>query len=111
MMLEISPERTFGVLSPAFRGCELNFATQEYSRNGCTFHANNACELHGTGSQPLECRFCHHDRAGEGIACHGAIEQEWNHPEGWAIVDRWINIVDFRHADYYRTFIRNRQHR
>jgi len=108
IMLEISPERTFGVLSPAFRGCEGNFALQESSRNGCTFFVNNLCELYGTGLQPLECRFCHHDRVGQGIACHTRIEQEWDHPEGWALVDRWIKLVNFRHADYYRKISRNR---
>ena len=69
MMLEVSPELTFGVLSPAFTGCEMNFALQEFSGNGCTFHKNDLCELFGTGIQPLECRFCHHERTGEGKKC------------------------------------------
>lgn len=54
MMLEISPEFSFGVLSPAFRGCDAAFASNRYSRSGCTFLHENLCELHGTGHQPLE---------------------------------------------------------
>ncbi|MFN2152190.1 MAG: hypothetical protein ACK2T5_11375, partial [Anaerolineales bacterium] len=60
MMLEMSPELTFGVLSPAFKGCEGDLATNLYFRNGCTFLKRTRCELYGTGYQPLECRFCHH---------------------------------------------------
>src|SRR6187397_1226277 len=62
MMLEIEPELSFGVLSPAFKGCERSIATNQFARNGCTFLKNDRCELYGTGHQPLECRFCHHDR-------------------------------------------------
>jgi hypothetical protein len=64
MMLEPSPERTFGVLSPAFRGCEGTFALQQYATRGCAFLRDGRCELHGSGFQPMECRFCHHDRPG-----------------------------------------------
>ena len=56
MMLELSPERTFGVLSPAFRGCEGTFAFQEFAQNGCCFLKNGLCALHETGLEPLECR-------------------------------------------------------
>ena len=63
MMLEMSPAFTFGVLAPAFKGCEMKFAYNEYASAGCTFLIDEQCELHGTGYQPLECRFCHHDRA------------------------------------------------
>jgi hypothetical protein len=37
MMLEISPEHNFGVLSPAFKGNEANYAMQLYAEQGCTF--------------------------------------------------------------------------
>jgi hypothetical protein len=89
MMLEISPERTFGVLSPAFYGCEGNFATQESASRGCNFLKEERCELFGTGCQPLECRFCHHDRPGQGPVCHAALEKDWNSPSGRALVVRW----------------------
>jgi hypothetical protein len=69
------PEGGWGVLSPAFRGCEGWIATQEASRNGCTFLKENKCELFGSGFQPLECRFCHHDRKGLGNECHATLEK------------------------------------
>lgn len=106
IMLEVSPERTFGVLSPAFRGCEKNFATQECAANGCNFLKDGRCELHGTGYQPLECRFCHHDRVGQGLECHSAIEAEWNTPKGKNIVNKWIQLVRFPWADYYYGLIK-----
>jgi hypothetical protein len=105
-MLEVSPERTFGVLSPAFRGCEKNFAVQEYSKNGCNFLTNGLCELHGTGLQPLECRFCHHDRVGQGLECHTAIETEWNTPRGKKAVHKWIQLIRFPWADYFYELIK-----
>jgi hypothetical protein len=89
MMLEISPERTFGVLSPAFKGCEGFFALQDCKSNGCTFLKDNRCELHGSGFQPLECRFCHHDRPGLGPLCHADIEKDWHTPAGRALVAKW----------------------
>lgn len=90
MMLEISPEQTFGVLSPALKGCEAFFAVNEYARNGCTFLENNLCQLHGTGLQPLECAFCHHARTGLGSVCHADLEKEWNTPAGQELVVRWM---------------------
>src|SRR5512143_2524187 len=48
MMLEMSPDRSFGVLAPAFRGCEVQFAMDEYAGRGCTFFKEQLCELHGT---------------------------------------------------------------
>ena len=54
MMIEISPERDFGVLSPAFRGCEGGIALQKFSTNGCNFFIDGLCELHTTGLIPLE---------------------------------------------------------
>jgi hypothetical protein len=95
MMLEISPEKSFGVLSPAFKGNEVNYAMQLYSDEGCTFLADGLCELFGTGLQPLECRFCHHDRIGLGEKCHGDIELEWNTEQAKRLIVRWGNISSF----------------
>ena len=93
MMLEIAPELTFGVLSPAFKGCERSFATNQFARNGCTFLKNNLCELYDTGYQPLECRFCHHGRRGLGPNCHTDLEKDWKTSAGQALVDQWIKQV------------------
>jgi hypothetical protein len=93
MMLELSPERTFGVLSPAFAGNELTIAMQHNAAHGCNFLKNNLCELHGTGHQPLECRFCHHDRPGLGPQCHADLEKDWNTPAGQALVERWSRLT------------------
>lgn len=93
MMLEIAPELTFGVLSPAFKGCERSFARNEFARNGCTFLKNDRCELFGTGHQPLECRFCHHERHGLGLKCHTDLEKDWKTPAGQALVGKWIQQV------------------
>jgi len=90
MMLELSPELTFGVLSPAFYGCEQNFALQEFSHFGCNFLSNGLCELHGTGLEPLECQFCHHSRTGLGLKCHADIESDWRTPKGQALVAGWL---------------------
>lgn len=95
MMLELSLEKTFGVLSPAFRGCEGLFALQEFQANGCTFLQKGLCELHGSGHMPLECRFCHHNRAGQGLDCHAALEKDWNTPAGQELVTRWQRITRF----------------
>ena len=89
MMLEVAPEWTFGVLSPAFRGCEGGFAVREFAQRGCTFLQHDKCELHGTAFQPLECRFCHHERPGLGPRCHAALEADWHSPSGRALVSRW----------------------
>ncbi|HAZ22808.1 MAG TPA: hypothetical protein DHD79_10750 [Firmicutes bacterium] len=93
MMLEIAPELTFGVLAPAFRGCENSIALQEFAHCGCCFLSNGLCELHGTGFQPLECRFCHHDRLGLGSKCHADLEKEWQTSAGQALVKKWIQLV------------------
>lgn len=90
MMLEVSPDRTFGVLSPAFFGCEGNFALQEYANRGCNFLKEGLCELHGTGFEPLECLFCHHLRKGMGQKCHADLEKDWKTPAGRALVKEWI---------------------
>ena len=89
MMMEMSPELTFGVLSPAFKGNEENLAMQVYSDQGCTFLQDSLCELFGTGLQPLECRFCHHTRTGLGKKCHAAIENDWHSKKGQRLVIRW----------------------
>jgi hypothetical protein len=89
MMVEIAPELTFAVLSPAFKGCEGKIALQEYADRGCTFFTGDRCELHGTGHQPLECRFCHHDRRGLGRKCHADLEKDWHTPAGSAVISKW----------------------
>ena len=93
IMLEMSPELTFGVLSPAFKGNEGEIAVQFYSQNGCTFLSGNRCELYGTGFQPMECRFCHHTRKGMGKECHSAIEMDWHSQAGQRLVIRWMKLM------------------
>jgi hypothetical protein len=95
MMLEMSPDRSFGVLSPAFRGCEVQFAVNEYADRGCTFLKDERCELFGTGHTPLECRFCHHGRRGQGPRCHSDIANNWNTAAGRALVVRWSDLTGF----------------
>lgn len=94
MMLELPRDHSFGVLSPAFFGCEGNFALQEYAHQGCCFLSHGLCELHGTGFMPLECRFCHHNRRGQGIKCHEAIEKDWHTPSGQILVREWTSMVN-----------------
>jgi hypothetical protein len=93
MMLEISPELTFGVLSPAFKGNEANVSLQGFANRGCTFQQEGLCKLFGTGLQPLECRYCHHSRHDQGRKCHDAIEQDWHTKEGQLLVIRWNEIT------------------
>jgi len=93
MMLEISPELSFGVLSPAFKGCEGGLALNIHAQQACNFLADNLCELHGTGLMPLECRFCHHDRIGLGQQCHADIEKEWRTSLAQALIKEWGNSV------------------
>jgi len=95
MMLEMSPERDFGVLSPAFKGNECNYALQYFSNRGCTFLNAGLCELHGTGLLPLECGYCHHERKGLGLNCHLDIEKDWNSQYGKKLIVRWGNITGF----------------
>jgi hypothetical protein len=95
MMLEMAPERSFGVLSPAFKGCEVKFALDNYASQGCTFLQENQCKLHGTGHQPLECRFCHHNRQGLGDRCHADVERDWDTSSGRALVVRWCKLTGF----------------
>lgn len=89
MMLEMAPDFTYGVLSPAFRGCEANFALQEFAECGCNFLCDGLCELHHTGLQPLECRFCHHARNGLGTNCHAALERDWHTSAGQNLMIAW----------------------
>jgi hypothetical protein len=95
MMLEMAPGFRFGVLSPAFKGCEVKFAYNEYAAAGCTFFIDNRCELHETGHQPLECRYCHHERIGMGPRCHADLEKDWDTPAGRALVVQWSAAVGF----------------
>jgi hypothetical protein len=95
MMLEMAPDRSFGVLAPAFRGNEVAFAAQRFADRGCTFLKDGRCDLHGTGFQPLECRFCHHSRPGQGPACHAALERDWRTPAGQRLVVRWAKGTGF----------------
>lgn len=95
MMLEMAPGFMFGVLSPAFKGCEVQFAYNEYASAGCTFLIDGKCELHGTGHQPLECRFCHHDRLGLGPCCHADIEKDWDTSPGRSLIVQWSEMVGF----------------
>ncbi len=95
MMLEMSPDRAFGVLAPAYKGLEMDFGVRPAGDPGCTFLVNDRCELHDTGHQPLECRVCHHARPGMGPRCHADIEREWNTAAGRALVVRWSNATNF----------------
>lgn len=99
MMLELAPERTFAVLSPAFLGNEGAFALAAFEGRGCTFLHAGQCELHGGPFQPLECRFCHHDRPGQGPVCHAALEADWHTPTGQDLVVLWC-----RRAGLYECF-------
>jgi hypothetical protein len=95
MMLEISPEMNFAVLSPSFKGNEMNYALQALSENGCTFLLDDRCELFGKQYQPIECRYCHHDRKGLGEKCHADIEKQWNSKDGKRLIVQWGNITGF----------------
>jgi hypothetical protein len=93
MMLEASPDRSFGVLSPAFKGCEGMIATNRYASNGCTFLTENLCGLFGSVFQPLECRFCHHTRKGQGVKCHTDLEADWMQLGGRLLVRQWCRLT------------------
>jgi len=93
MMLEISPEFTIGVLAPAFKGNEGNIALQIFAHTGCTFLKDDLCELFGTGFQPLECRFCHHNRPGSGEKCHSALERDWHSKTGQKLAIEWCRLT------------------
>ena len=91
MMLEMSPELTFGVLSPAFKGNEGNISLEIFARSGCTFLINGLCELFGTDLEPVECLYCHHSRPGAGERCHRALEKDWCTKKGQKLVIYWGN--------------------
>lgn len=95
MMLEISPEFTFGVLAPAFKGNEGDLASKIFAHLGCTFLQENGCELFGTDYRPLECRFCHHLRRGLGKKCHDALEKDWHSKAGQKLVIDWGKSTGF----------------
>jgi hypothetical protein len=95
MMLELSPEFTFGVLAPAFKGNEGGVALQIFARQGCTFLQGKHCELFETSFRPLECRFCHHTRQGRGKKCHLAIEKDWCSQAGQRLIMRWGKLTGF----------------
>jgi len=95
MMLEMAPDQSYGVLSPAFKGCEGDFAREFSAVNGCTFFKDQRCELHGTDLMPLECRFCHHERPGQGLLCHADLERNWTTPAGASLVVRWSRLTGF----------------
>ena len=103
MMLEMSPGFTFGVLSPAFKGCEMNFALQEFSKFGCNFLSNGLCEIHATGFIPLECRHCRHSRKGSGLKCHADIEKDWDSVNGQALVSKWIMKYGVKIKNHFHT--------
>lgn len=95
MMLEMSPDRTHGVLSPAFKGCELDFARQVYADRGCTFLQDGRCELFGSGLEPLECRHCHHASPQAGHRCHDEIGRSWNTASGRDLIVVWSRQTGF----------------
>jgi hypothetical protein len=102
VMLEVAPDHSFGVLSPAFKGCEGKIAWNHYAANGCNFLKDNLCEIHGAGFLPLECRFCHHDRPGLGMHCHADIEKDWDTLAGRQLVSRWCRLTGvWEYLDFY----------
>ena len=92
MMIEFSRDLSNAVLSPAFRGNESFYAVNENAANGCTFLKGGLCELYGTGIEPLECRYCHHERKGGGLRCHNAIGDDWNSSKGRRLVKYWCSL-------------------
>ncbi len=101
LMLEFSPDRSFAVLAPAFRGNEAFFALAEYSVNICTFYSDGKCRIFGKPYQPIECRFCHHSRLGSGMACHEETGRDWNTAKGKRLVRQWLLIcgLGFRNLE------------
>ena len=98
-MLELAPDLSFAVLSPAFKGNEGCFALNAFAGNGCTFFSRGLCELFGRNFQPLECRFCRHDRTGLGSKCHDDIAKEWDTGKGKRLVRRWLDIIGLDFPD------------
>lgn len=90
LMLELSSDRLFGVLAPAFTGNEGYFALQRYASKGCTFLDQGLCTIHAEAFLPLECRYCHHDRLGSGMQCHQEIARDWHTSKGIRLIRRWL---------------------
>lgn len=91
LMLEFSPDLSYGILEPAFKGNEGYFALALYASQGCTFLEDmGQCSIFSQPYRPLECRFCHHERIGRGIHCHQAIAHEWNSSKGKRLVHYWL---------------------
>jgi hypothetical protein len=97
---------TFGVLAPAFRGAEGQFGLQQFAASGCNFLVEDRCQLHGTGFMPLECRFCHHDRRGQGEQCHRELEEDWASAPGMALIERWMELTGFTGREYFSRLVR-----
>lgn len=95
MMLEMSPDGTFSVLSPAFKGNEVNFALEVFANQGCNFFKDGLCELFESGHVPLECRYWHHDRQGQGINYHTDIGKQWNSVDAKRLIVKWGNLTGF----------------
>lgn len=102
MMLEFAPGFSFGVLSPAFKGNEGNFALQAHAASYCTFFEGGRCALYAASLQPIECKFCHHDRIGLGTKCHGEIERDWDSSKGRRLVRLWLSLCALTPPEFYR---------
>jgi len=95
MMLEVAPDFSFAVLSPAFKGCEGYIAINEFASAGCIFYSGGLCEIHASDIQPLECRVCHHESQGMGPKIHRELENEWNTKKGQKVVINWMKEIKF----------------
>ncbi len=111
MMMEISPEFTFAVLSPAFFGNEGRIARNENAGHSCNFFASGLCELHNSDLLPLECAFCHHERIGLGQKCHNDIESNWNTQRGQALVLRWCEKMTYTEGMIWARYFYEMQNR
>ncbi|WP_455381859.1 hypothetical protein [Salinispira pacifica] len=93
MAAEPAPDRSYAVLAPATPGREMSISPWKSGLKPCIFFRYGLCVLFGTGLQPLECRFCHHERRGQGLLCHQAIGAEWRSSAGRRLIERWLRIV------------------
>ncbi len=103
MMLEFSSDFSFAVLSPAFKGNEAYFALQSFSKNKCTFFIEGRCSIFLKEYQPIECRFCHHDRLGLGGKCHCEIGKDWNTSKGKRLIKHWLNLCNLQSPPFFHT--------
>jgi len=92
LMLEFAPGFAYGILAPAFKGNEGTFALQACSTNGCTFLVDGQCTVFQQPFRPIECRFCHHGRPGQGLKCHLEVARDWNTSKGKRLVKRWLAL-------------------